>query len=61
MRRVTGKFFVRQVRIVHDRPGRLDNINSLSSVAAGELGTPDRGIQGACEINPGKWLNVREI
>jgi hypothetical protein len=46
-RRVARELLVSEVWIIEDRPGRFDDIDALGFSAAGEFGSPDRGIQSA--------------
>src|SRR5262249_31076025 len=52
LRRVSRKFLVPEIGIVHDRAGRLHNVDPFPSVSVGQLGAPDGRVQRAGEIDP---------
>ena len=58
--RVAGKALVGEVRIVLERPGRLDDIDALEAVSLGQLTPPGRRVERAREVDP-RQLTVRVI
>jgi hypothetical protein len=50
--RIAGKLLIGEVRIIDERAGRLDEIDTLSAVPGGKFGTPDGRIESAGQINP---------
>ena len=50
--RIAGEALVGEVRIVLERPGRLDDIDALTALTLGQLAPPDRRIERAGEVDP---------
>lgn len=44
LRRIAGKLLVRQIRIIFNRAGRFDDVDSAASLACSQFGAPGRGI-----------------
>lgn len=61
LRRIAGELLVRQVGVILNRTGWLHDVDSFPSVAGGHLGTPDRRIQSAGQVDPGRLLPRAEI
>ena len=49
--RISGKLFVRYVRVILQRALRLHNVDATSAFAFGQLGSPHGGIQGLRHID----------
>src|SRR5579884_2786624 len=49
--RIAGVFLVRQIGIIFNRSGRLYHVDSAGFFTKGQLGSPDRRIQGACQVD----------
>lgn len=53
---VAGEFLVGEVGIVDDPAGRLDDVDPFAPRAPGQLGAPDRRLERAGQIDPGRIL-----
>lgn len=55
---IAGEFLIREIGIVLERAGRLDDVNALRPIALGEFAAPDRRVECAGKVDPGELLHL---
>src|SRR6266702_3634898 len=58
---ISGELLVRQVRVIDDWSGRLDEVDPLRPIACGQFSAPDSGIERTRAVYPGQRLAFAEV